>query len=64
MKKRIDNINSHSTGASTFAIRTSQAQTNPEGFREQKSFHLSHPDKIETVYGSRTPLKNYYEVSN
>jgi len=30
----------------------------------QKSFHLSHAVKIETVYGSRTPLKIKYEVSN
>ena len=30
----------------------------------QKSFRLSHADKIETVYGSRTQIKINKEVSN
>jgi hypothetical protein len=48
------------TGVSTFASRP-----NPSTDQSlQKSFHLSHADKIETVYGSRTPLKIKYEVSN
>jgi len=52
--------NSQRTGVSTFASRP-----NPSTDQSlQKSFHLSHADKIETVYGSRTPLKIKYEVSN
>ena len=43
MKKRIDNINSHRTGVSTFASRTSPSTDQSL----QKSFHLSHADKIE-----------------
>ena len=52
--------NSQCTGVSTFAIRTSPSTDQSL----QKSFHLSYADKIETVYGSRTPLKIKYEVSN
>jgi len=48
------------TGVSTFASHTSPS-TNQS---LQKSFHLSHTDKIEPVYGSRTPIENKYEVSN
>ena len=43
MKKRIDNINSHRTGVSTFASHTSPSTDQSL----QKSFHLSHADKIE-----------------
>jgi hypothetical protein len=43
MKKRIDNINSHRTGVSTFASHTSPSTVQSL----QKSFHLSHADKIE-----------------
>jgi hypothetical protein len=43
MKKRIDNINSHCTGLSTFASRTSPSTDQSL----QKSFHLYHSDKIE-----------------
>jgi hypothetical protein len=56
------------TGVSTparpaggFASRTSPSIPPKAG---QKSFPLSHLAKIETVYGSRTHLKNNYEVSN
>jgi len=52
--------NSQRSGVSTFASRTSPRTDQ----RLQKSFHLSHAVKIETVYGSRTPLKIKYEVSN
>jgi hypothetical protein len=43
MKKRIDNIKSHHTGVSTFASHTSPSTDQSL----QKSFHLSHADKIE-----------------
>jgi hypothetical protein len=43
MKKRIDNIKSHRTGVSTFASHTSPSTDQSL----QKSFHLSHADKIE-----------------
>ena len=43
MKRHLDNINSHRTGVSTFASPTSPST----GQSLQKSFHLSHPDKIE-----------------
>ena len=43
MKKRIDNINRHRTGVSTFASHTSPSTDQSL----QKSFHLSHADKIE-----------------
>ena len=43
MKRHIDNINSHRTGVSTFASRTSPSTDQSL----QKSFHLSHADKIE-----------------
>ena len=43
MKKRIDNIKSHRTGVSTFASHTSPSTDQSL----QKSFHLSHPEKIE-----------------
>jgi len=39
-------------------------EANPQPQISGKSFNLSHADKIETVYGSRTPFKNNYEVSN
>lgn len=51
----------HRTGVSTFA---SPASPSIPPLAGQKSFHLPHVTKIETVYGSRTPLKNNYEVSN
>jgi hypothetical protein len=43
MKKRIDSINSHCTGVSTFASHTSPSTDQSL----QKSFHLTHADKIE-----------------
>ena len=43
MKKRIDNIKSHRTGVSTFASHASPSTDQSL----QKSFHLSHADKIE-----------------
>ena len=43
MKRHIDNINSHRTGVSTFASHTSPSTDQSL----QKSFHLSHADKIE-----------------
>jgi hypothetical protein len=43
MKKRIDNIKSHRTGVSTFASHTSPSTDQSL----QKSFLLSHADKIE-----------------
>ena len=43
MKKRIDNIKSHRTGVSTFASHTSPSTDQSL----QKSFYLSHADKIE-----------------
>ncbi len=43
MKKHLDNINRHRTGVSTFASLTSQRTDQIL----QKSFHLSHPHKIE-----------------
>ena len=43
MKKRIDNIKSHHTGVSTFASHASPSTDQSL----QKSFHLSHADKIE-----------------
>ena len=43
MKRHIDNINSHRTGVSTFASHTSPSIDQSL----QKSFHLSHADKIE-----------------
>jgi len=46
-------LKSQRTGISTFASRTSLGSHQSL----KRSFHLSHPDKIETVYGSRTPLK-------
>lgn len=55
----LKNIISQPTiGLSTFARRPSTDQS------LQKSFQLSHPDKIETIYGSRILLKINYEVSN
>ena len=51
-------IISQRTGVSTFASPISPST----GQSLQKSFHLSHADKIETLYGSRTPLKGNYEV--
>ena len=44
MKKHTDNINSHRTGVSTFASHTSPSTDQSL----QKSFHLSHKDKIES----------------
>ena len=43
MKRHLDNINSHRTGVSTFASLTSPSADQSL----QKSFHLSHADKIE-----------------
>jgi hypothetical protein len=43
MKKHTDNIKSHRTGVSTFASHTSPSTDQSL----QKSFHLSHADKIE-----------------
>jgi hypothetical protein len=43
MKRHIDNINSHRTGVSTFASHTSLSTDQSL----QKSFHLSHADKIK-----------------
>ena len=43
MKRHIDNINSHRTGVSTFASHASSCTDQSL----QKSFHLSHADKIE-----------------
>ena len=43
MKKCIDNIKSHRTGVSTFASHASPSTDQSL----QKSFHLSHADKIE-----------------
>jgi len=48
---------SQRTGVSTFPSRIPQKAG-------QKSLHLSHADKIETVDGSRTQIKINYEVSN
>jgi uncharacterized membrane protein YgaE (UPF0421/DUF939 family) len=36
-------VKSQPTVVSTFAIRTSQHTTNPDFYREQKSFHLTDP---------------------
>gem|GEM_PF-1898311 len=52
---------SQRTGVSRFASPASPSIPPRAG---QKSFHLSHADKIETVYGSRTLIKNNYGVSN
>ncbi len=53
MKKRIDNINSHRPCVSTFASHTSPSTDQSL----QKSFHLSHPDKIE-IKKISFPLEN------
>ena len=58
MKREL--VKSHRTGVSTFASRTTPSTDQSL----QKSFHLSNTDKIETVYGSRTPIENKYKVSN
>jgi len=47
MKKHTDNINCHRKGVSTFAGHTSPGTDQSS----QKSFHLSHADKIEVESG-------------
>ena len=52
MKRHIDNINSYHAGVSTFASHTSQGIDQSS----QKSFHLSHADKIEVESGVMTDV--------